>query len=353
MLREASCWRRGSRQPCVASEVKKHEAAAAVARWLPRQRSCGRPRLPWLAGVWMSTLMALSFSLACIVPAVSSAAGTALAPDSEAPAVQQIATDWYASHFGVSKTVAAQRLQMQDAAMPQVELLPVLLGSSYGGAWFDPSDGGRLEIGVVDPVASAAAVSQALEAFAPSGVDAYTDIVPVRSSWSDLTSAEASLNSSLHNLLAAGLVQLSIDTSVNSVDVTTAATITPADQAEVQAAVANAPVSVRVVPSANSSLIAQTSACSVGAYIECDPPLRGGDFIFSSNGWECSATTVVEGSGIFYLMTAGHCGWVADQSGWSEDFSNGGGHAILPFRTSRGPYPSPMRAVGAGQGWLV
>ncbi len=276
----------------------------------------------------MSTLMALSFSLACIVPAVSSAAGTALAPDSEAPAVQQIATDWYASHFGVSKTVAAQRLQMQDAAMPQVELLPVLLGSSYGGAWFDPSDGGRLEIGVVDPVASAAAVSQALEAFAPSGVDAYTDIVPVRSSWSDLTSAEASLNSSLHNLLAAGLVQLSIDTSVNSVDVTTAATITPADQAEVQAAVANAPVSVRVVPSANSSLIAQTSACSVGAYIECDPPLRGGDFIFSSNGWECSATTVVEGSGIFYLMTAGHCGWVADQSGWSEDFSNGGGHAI-------------------------
>ncbi len=27
--------------------------------------------------------------------------------------------------------------------------------------------------------------------------------------------------------------------------------------------------------------------------------------------------------------------------------------ADLPFRTSRGPYSSPMRAVGAGQGWLV
>lgn len=282
----------------------------------------------------------VALALLVLAPSAGRAAAFdkgSLASSSEDPAVQALAAEWYAGHYNVSVSTAYQRLQIQDAAIGVIENVAQALGPQYGGAWFDPSDQGRLKVAVVSSQdrPGGAEVEQATKILDGSGLDGYTDFVSVASSASDLDAIHAKADESLADLIAHDKVETYVNYALNKVVVKTATDLTSSDDAEVASAV-DAPTdgSIARRDTNEPELALRTQSCAFLNYLTnnelfCDPPLRGGPTIGANNGlctggfivWNTQRTTP-------YLLTAGHC--IEARAGfvWTSRFSDGSQHNI-------------------------
>jgi hypothetical protein len=284
--------------------------------------------------------------VAVVVAAASAYAGS-LAPDTEDPAVQAAAAQYYAQRYDVSLDVADQRLQIQDDAGLVLGDAIHALGSSFAGSWFDATDGGRLKIGVAASAAtpSGAAIDQAKQILATKGVDQYTDFVPEASSLNDLLASQHLLDQKLLVSLPLGSFATSIEPQRDAAVVTVATGLTGDQLTAVRDAVAAAstpagtvqsesstsPVSVDVETANTADLSIKGTSCAFlyGGQLYCDPALRGGVLIGSTYN-QCTAGFLVSSLSDSkpYLMTAGHCLWEDGGSQWSTHFSDGTLHAI-------------------------
>ena len=286
----------------------------------------------------------VAFSLLLGVSAVAGAG--ALAPDTENPQVQAAAASWYAAHYGVALDTARERLQIQDDASLVLGDAVAALGTSFAGAWYDPSDGGRLKIAVASSqgsgaVPSGANVDSARQALVKQGVDQYADFVGVNASWDDLAAAQQLVNERLATTLPAGSFRTSLDPTSNSVRVTAADDLTPGQSAAVQSvaaaatlpagATAQQPIDIRLSTAKRSTLVATANACAFlyGGQLYCDPALRGGVVIGSTYD-QCTAGFLVKSLSDSkpYVLTAGHCLYGDGGTQWSTHFSDGSLHGI-------------------------
>jgi hypothetical protein len=271
----------------------------------------------------------------------TSAGATTLAPDPEDPGLQAAAAGWYASHYAVSTSTAYDRLQIQDAASVVLPKVTEALGDRWAGAWFDATDSGRLKLAVVasDSVPTGAGVTLAKNILSTNGVDQYSDLVAVPSSWSDLADAQADVDRQLADLLAGGRITTSLDVSRNSVVIDTVNDLRSDETTAIRSAAEAAPVAIDTRVTDRPTLYANTAACafldtSFNNELFCDPPLRGGVVIGGSQKL-CTAGLKVRGrSGNQpWLLTAGHC--VADAPGqvWQTRFANGSLHDIGKYHS--------------------
>lgn len=291
------------------------------------------------------SLLLVAFMLLFGVSAVAGA--SSLAPDTEDPDVQAAAAAWYAAHYGVALDTARERLQIQDDASLVLNDAIAALGTSFAGAWYDPSDGGRLKIAVASSQASGAVPSgansdNARQALATQGVDQYADFVGVNASWDDLLAAQQLVNQRLANELPTGTFRTSLDPTTNSVAVTTADDLSPQQSDVVRSTAAAAtlpaaaptaqqPIDIKLSTTKRSALVATAKSCAFlyGGQLYCDPALRGGVVIGSTYD-QCTAGFLVKSLSDSkpYLLTAGHCLYGDGGTQWSTHFSDGSLHGI-------------------------
>lgn len=265
-----------------------------------------------------------------LVPATAQAA---TGFSSEDPALQARAAQAYADTYGVSLPEAYVRVELQDATAPLLNDMTAAIGSGYAGSWYDANDGGKLKIGVAGTV-NGTNVQAASAVAAGAGVQDDVAFVPVKYSLSDLLAAQRLVDAQLQALMAADEVQTSIDVTMNTVAIKTAA-ITAGDDATVQAAAGatSVPVTVSHVPQPTLGWRRNSCALLTGSFssneLFCDPPLRGGPLI-SANGHDCTVGFIVwsNSNGSPYVLTAGHC--LAQDGGqkWQTRFANGTLHDI-------------------------
>jgi YD repeat-containing protein len=233
----------------------------------------------------------------------------------EDPGVMAEAVADYAAATDVSETQAAADLVLQDASAPLEDPLNVGLGDFYTGMWVDPSDG-RLKISV----AIGAPLDYVTDQIAAQGLTSQTDIIQRQATWSDLTSAQDSIDSSLSELADAGLVELSITPENGAVQIEKTNALSSAQEAQISAAVASATVPVTVhesdVAAFNSSGTGAND-CNLNAL--CGYPLRGGIHI--------------QPNGVLTYDTAGSCtaGFMARRNTDSKLFMVTAGHCLAEF----------------------
>jgi Trypsin len=218
---------------------------------------------------------------------------------------------------GLSAGDAAVRIGWQNSADQLDRSARAAVGeSAYGGLWID-SLTGRIKLGVTSHDRSDRLRSVAAGCGLADGVD----IVKVGHSAATLDAAAAWLGKRLAGTtgFAAG-----IDYARNRVELDAANR--PWSAAE-RRLVSDArqtwgsAVVVRVVTGR-----AEPAACTSGNF--CDPPLRGGIRMYSATaGCTAGFTARSRSDGLWYVLTAGHCGGGT----WRTRFSNGTEHVIGPW----------------------
>ena len=116
----------------------------------------------------------------------------------------------------------------------------------WGSDWFDPCDGGRLQIGIASGPAAALrrAVRATRRVLARRAITRYTRIVAVRSTYRELMDAQDVFETQFAALLERGLLLPGIDSSRNTIDVDVARGVSPADRDSLQRAALASPVNV-------------------------------------------------------------------------------------------------------------
>lgn len=239
----------------------------------------------------------------------------------EDPDVHEAATSWFTNEYGVTHAVASAWINVQEKADDIGEAVSAsTAGPNYAGTWFDNTNR-KL---VID-LTSGGDTNAAMAVAASKGVaplDARVDSV----SWTQtqLETGQTSLEGGLDDLIGSGKISVSRNTSDNSVEIEIATSATSADNSRIASAAANASVRVTTVNSTETSMEEDIVDCS---FPDCDPPLRGGVRIASTNarsnnkGVACSAGFIVKSrsTGAPYLLTAGHCvaGFTQDSSNWA------------------------------------
>lgn len=290
-----------------------------------------------------------------------------LAADTEAPTVQVAAEQYYMTHYGVSNDVADQRLRIQDAAQSVLDGVIHDLGVGWAGAWFDPNDGGRLKIAVagLGSPPSGPSVSAAQALLASKGVDAYADFVSAPSSWVDLKSAQAAIDSQLSDLVRAGKISTGLQPRDNAVVINTADDLTAAQSAEIKSV--TVPVKIIVSPSNVTNVMPADQSCTMQAgqsstsELFCDPPLRGGVLMASTDATACTAGFHVRSvtDQKDYILTAGHCVWETASTTWQTRFADGTlhdigvGHNYVAYTGGDSPAPGDYGVIGVDNpsGW--
>lgn len=263
-----------------------------------------RIRLRWLP-------LALVAVLARAIPAAADV------PDPSAVAS-------YAKQFDLSSDEAAQHLTTQLRAMNVLDALRSNLGDQFAGIWFD-NQTGRFVIPVArGPVDGAAIINKA---FGAANLENQFVVVPVQSSWSELTAADLRLNQALAPLFDDNVVKTSLDPRNNAVVVDLASGAGVEGSANVQSAAAAETVKVIVNHIPTDQFNYSAAACN---WPNCDPPLRGGVQIGSYNGVGCTAGFNMVGNqyGTHWLMTAGHCLAAAGSANWFANDSAGYSHLL-------------------------
>jgi hypothetical protein len=231
-----------------------------------------------------------------------------------------------ADEQGISLAAAQTRLAWQAKAGRLSDELAHILKDQFGGVWIGQADGGRIKIGVT----SAAAVAEVRRVAARLEVDAVTDTVPVRYSYTYLYAASDVLGAAVvqANAGAPAAVLTGLDPSRNAVIVTVpqGKALTRSQQLFLAKAQQTYGSAVVLEQSATSYL-GHKQAChfETNYGLSCDPPLRGGPAI--DNGvWLCSAGFITRSKSDSkpYLLTAGHCGGGT----WSAHFFDGSSHVI-------------------------
>src|SRR5581483_9433922 len=134
-----------------------------------------------------------------IVPVVAFSATTQMTGARiEDPAVQAIAVEYYTRTYHLSLQEAAHRIEIQNRAFEIEDELQSAIGD-HGGIWFDPQDGGRLKIGLVDN-----AQRQAAEKIIDGRrLTQDTDLILVQHSQRELRQIKESVKSSMVDSISA------------------------------------------------------------------------------------------------------------------------------------------------------
>jgi streptogrisin C len=267
------------------------------------------------AGSLLHRGLAVAFCLGVLLPGTASAAVPAEDAD-----VQALAAEQYASRFGVSEDVARSRLALQDRAAGIDDDLERKFARTYGGLWFDASDGGRMKVGVT----GRGSVAKVQRALAARGLDEQTDVVPVRSTMAGLLRAHRLLDAKVGDLIDAGKVQTGVEPQLNAVVVKLASGVSAREKKRLRAEAAATSANVVLRSTHRSTLMAKPLAC---ARPYCTTPLRGGVRIETLK-WICTAGFIARSKtdNKPYVLTAGHC-MDADAGTWSSIFPIGTRHS--------------------------
>jgi streptogrisin C len=241
-------------------------------------------------------------------------------------------TSAFEKAYGLTEAEAQQRVTLQKEAAELNRTLQDQLGSRYAGMWFDNNDG-RIKVGVVNSADDGTANA----AIANDGLQADTDLVPVRSTWNELVATQETVNANLKDLLRNDKVQTGINTETNAVVIRVAPTASTAERERAVSLTSElSGVSIEVrYPPANQFEIAST-ACTTspaGYNAKCDRPIRGATIIYHGSE-ECSAGFLMRreegGTTHTWLMTAGHCLALDGGSNqrWYMENSKGESHEI-------------------------
>jgi hypothetical protein len=274
-----------------------------------------------------------------LAPAFTATAPAAAPAAVSAASLADPAAFSIAAQQHVSLSEAEIRLSWQQAVPAlDIALSTGLPAAAFGGIWIAPDDGGRVKIGVVglNPALHAIVMRAARAA----GLSRAADLVPVRYSLTEITSANAWLAAQLGKLSPrAGGIHLDAGyrTDLNRVQLGVAgSTLSSAERALVQRAKARYGNLVQIVEQPAGTATGTSLACVQYPEQYCTPPLRGGIDIFrvDSHGHriagECTGGFIARSriDAKFYMFTAGHCAAEAGTGMWATRFPGGSLHLI-------------------------
>lgn len=311
--------------------------------------------------------------LAVVASALVVASGI-LAPSSSAredPIVQDLAAKAYVETYGGTVEEATSRLEIQDRVTPSISKIQSILGPSFGGAWFDPDDGGQLKIGIADGTADPKQRVQVEDLLRAQGaLDDDKEFVVVPSSLDELKDAQRVVDKEILTGRG-GIVSSSFDVRTGTVTITRTSDADDVVRDDISTAKRRSPVPVRERVLPEGSPLPETRAC-VLPY--CDRPLRGG---IHMGEWAGGATHCTAGFNARsrsdnrrYLLTAGHCltfgvswdtkfvpwgAWHRIGETWNKLFPFGVDAGIIRVDGPAGefnqsPFPGPYVAVDASGG---
>ena len=269
----------------------------------------------------LTALTALPAAADSIRPAATGrpAAAPAAAVD---PAVASLAAE-----RGLSVPEATVRIGWQHRAPALADAARARLGAKgFGGTWIGDDD--RVKVGVAGPAASTAPADVDRLA-AANGLAGAVDVVPVRRGLQELESVQQQLVALFRqdNLTSAWPLLVAVAESDNVVELRlppAKAGLSSRQQAVLAAARARFGPVLREVryPAAPT-----VTACGL---VFCDPPLRGGVRIDAPTGGSCTGGFLARSRSdqALYLVTAGHCGYVAPSGNWTQKFPDGSVHVI-------------------------
>jgi len=260
----------------------------------------------------------------------------------EAPTIDDMASEWLAAEYGVSLTVARAWMAVQDKAEGvNEEIAASSAGPAYAGVWFDNA-ARRFKVALT-PGGDTAAVNAIL---ASHGVSASSDLVSVDYTQDQLEGAQPGIEDALGDL-PPGIVEIARNTETNSVQVTVAASATAQQRAHIASTASSAAVRVTTVDSPEQLLLAEQLDCK---FPNCARPLRGGVQISTNpsrpdndgHTVACTSGFMVRSRGdqAPYVLTAGHCfdNFPNNSSEWGavNPFLPVGPYQLIGF--NRNPY---------------
>ena len=261
--------------------------------------------------------------VAGIVMALAGIAGrSACAQDvspGESPGLQQLAVAYYANKYRTEPEEALRRITIQDRAAGIENDLVRLLDNHYAGIWYDHADRGRLKIGMTRGAETHAdEVRSLVEHY---GLSAETDLVPVQFGVSDLEKKQHAVRDEIGELIGSAHALTSYNTRLNKVVVTAIAALPPNEEARLKPLSTIPWVYLRRVEV--PTLASVPVSCNV---TYCNPPLRGGREMHSSNGFRCTIAFIARDRFIFqqyWAITAGHCIFASGDTKWNARDESG------------------------------
>jgi hypothetical protein len=235
----------------------------------------------------------------------------------------------YAATFGVSSTIAQDRLALQAAGAELPHLLAEALGNDFGGIWFDNTNGRFNVLVVPNASRTAADAARIVDASAgPAGpaVAEAIDVGPARVSMSALVAQDTLLSARLGVGIREGFARSVVNTQQNRVEVLTRADLTASERDRVNDALrdASVPVSVATAPDEAMRPMKPAVCANVGNYkAGCSRPLRGSVSVQApTRGRACSLSVFGRtASGNDFAVTAGHCVLPLSSAQW-EAYDN-------------------------------
>jgi hypothetical protein len=251
-------------------------------------------------------------------------------------------------HGGLSRRQATEEIEVQSlvARTQLVQKLEAAMGSSYGGAWLEPSSA-HLAVGTTTAAGRLAAEQVANRAGAAEDVLA----VPVRSSWSELVAAQKRWDSRLSDLFARDEVETSPDPRLNALKVRLSRSVPAAQRANLERLAGASRVNVSVRRTDLPRVQAEPQATRCRGFEEdtafCDPTIVAGVTIESETKEvgpgetvrrRCTAGPAVLPSNpttwnttSTYILTAGHCIFNAGGAGvaWFASTVTGGVEKVI------------------------
>jgi len=261
-------------------------------------RTCGRE-------------LSLPFRLA-VLPLLSLSPSAWAAADvaTEDRETQSAAIQSYAVDNGVDSATATARIALQDRTAPLVSQLDSTLGESFGGAWYDPDNDGRLTVGVA--LGASTAPARALVEQQQLVNDVAFE--RVHHSWKELRDKQLTVDDQLRKApVNRAYYYTWLDPSRNGLVLVMSSALPPSsrDGLRGMTAFALVPVFTETVTSSGPLQAQFANDCPL---FYCDPPLRGSEWIasYDSAGTgvsQCTAgfTATSRTDGKPYLLTAGHC----------------------------------------------
>jgi len=246
----------------------------------------------------------VTFALIAVSPALASGEVDALLQHNAAELAQQ---------SGISVAQVEQDLVVQQRAGNIVKQLEGRLGSGYSGVWFDPATA-RFHVGLAPQTNAATAEAVMSDA----GVMSNTALDPVKHTWAEVEAAQSSWSTQLQSLAHRQQAEVIADPRINGIRIELASNLSATTVEQTRQSAAATGVTADVVPVAPSSLEIKPVSCR---FPYCERPLRGGIQIQATpeHGYEtiCTAGFFVRDANNYpYLLTAGHCVYPKESSGW-------------------------------------
>jgi streptogrisin C len=256
------------------------------------------------------TVFAVAAALVAVAAGPAAAAPEPTLADAQDPAVTTLARD-----RGISVVEAQRRIGWQLEAAPLADELRAKLGEDFGGLWIDRQSG-RVKVGIV--AAASGRASTAARQFADGRrLSAVTDLVTVQHGYAQLERDSAWLGEVIAAANRGGGAPLGsglrVDQNRLVLRLPPGATLNAMQRTAVDTVTSRLGSRV-VVEHKSGGVERQVCGWSAGDF-DCDAPLRGGVRLYQGSTAWCSTAfnTRSNSDGLWYVMTAGHCGVAGTQ----------------------------------------